>query len=346
MKKLSSINVVSAEAIKGLAALDPLGSYRRAGYPHDLRPHGRNLTGLCPFHPDKTPSFVVTRQGEYAGRWHCFGSCREGGDIIDFYMRLHAALFPEALRQLDDLLGARAPLPSSPTISPSPPDTTEPTPTPLPESIAVGYHDALLASPDALKFLTERKGLPLWIIKDARIGLSSDRWRGTRFTIPIPCNDGSDGYHDIRGYRPDAGREVPKMLPWSSGRGTVLYPWPWVQGERKLLWVEGELDCLNLLARGIPAVTATNGVDGALTVKLPDLTGIEVRILGDHDDAGKRLARELPDRLRRAGASAVYRLFWPECLPDGTPTAKGFDVSDLVSRGLTVEEVWQYLCIA
>jgi len=61
-----------------------------------LKRAGRNLSGLCPFHKEKTPSFIVSPE---RGTFHCFG-CGEGGDIFRFYMLTHEVEFPEALKAL------------------------------------------------------------------------------------------------------------------------------------------------------------------------------------------------------------------------------------------------------
>src|SRR6476620_4385078 len=61
-----------------------------------LKKAGTTYKGLCPFHGEKTPSFVVTPQRE---SWHCFG-CGLGGDIFSFVMQRDGVTFPEALRTL------------------------------------------------------------------------------------------------------------------------------------------------------------------------------------------------------------------------------------------------------
>ena len=49
-----------------------------------LKQAGRGFVACCPFHSEKTASFNVSPE---RGRWHCFGACGEGGNVIDFVMR-------------------------------------------------------------------------------------------------------------------------------------------------------------------------------------------------------------------------------------------------------------------
>src|SRR5215208_5582407 len=58
-----------------------------------LKRAGSALKGLCPFHAEKTPSFIVNPDRE---AWHCFG-CGEGGDIFTFLMKRDGLDFREAL---------------------------------------------------------------------------------------------------------------------------------------------------------------------------------------------------------------------------------------------------------
>jgi len=66
----------------------------------ELKPKGRHLFALCPFHEERTPSFVVT---PHRGLFHCFG-CGLAGDAIGFLVRYDRVSFPEAVR----ILAARA----------------------------------------------------------------------------------------------------------------------------------------------------------------------------------------------------------------------------------------------
>lgn len=66
-----------------------------------LQQKGTSLKACCPFHNEKTPSFVVS---DDKGIWHCFG-CNKGGDIFTFVQEIENIEFKEALQILADKAG-------------------------------------------------------------------------------------------------------------------------------------------------------------------------------------------------------------------------------------------------
>ena len=69
-----------------------------------VKKSGRNYKSLCPFHQERTPSFVISPDRQI---WHCFGACQEGGDVIKFLMKWENITFIEALRELADKAGVK-----------------------------------------------------------------------------------------------------------------------------------------------------------------------------------------------------------------------------------------------
>ncbi len=69
-----------------------------------LKRAGKNFKALCPFHQEKTPSFIVSPERQI---WRCFGACQEGGDVIKFYMKWENIDFIEAVKELAERLNIK-----------------------------------------------------------------------------------------------------------------------------------------------------------------------------------------------------------------------------------------------
>jgi len=85
----------------GISIVDLVGGYVR------LQKKGKDYGALCPFHSEKTPSFMVSEAKQI---FKCFG-CQKGGDVFKFIMLMENLTFPESIHQLAESQGI--PLPQS-----------------------------------------------------------------------------------------------------------------------------------------------------------------------------------------------------------------------------------------
>src|SRR6201998_3127379 len=70
-----------------------------------LKKTGKDFSGLCPFHQEKTPSFTVSPIKQI---FYCFG-CGKGGDVFNFVMEVDKSPFPEAVRTVAEKCGIAIP---------------------------------------------------------------------------------------------------------------------------------------------------------------------------------------------------------------------------------------------
>ena len=75
-------------------------------YLPDLKSAGRTYKSNCPFHEERTPSFVIFPETQ---SWRCFGACVEGGDVISFVMKIEKIDFQHAIKLLADSVGIEVP---------------------------------------------------------------------------------------------------------------------------------------------------------------------------------------------------------------------------------------------
>ena len=136
-----------------------------------LKKAGRSYKGLCPFHQEKTPSFVVFPDSQ---NFHCFG-CGKGGDSLTFYMQVEHVEFREALQELARRAGVE--LSSVPTVAPEV-DAHRQRLIELNELAAVFYHNILTNSQagEPGRQLVARRQLSPEVTTSFAVGYSLDRW--------------------------------------------------------------------------------------------------------------------------------------------------------------------------
>ncbi|MBI2029219.1 DNA primase [Candidatus Gottesmanbacteria bacterium] len=262
-----------------------------------LKKSGRNFTGLCPFHIEKSPSFIVSPERQI---WHCFGACSEGGDVISFLMKIDNIDFPEALEELSKQTGVK--LTSSYKVTPDQKIKDDiykanllasrfyhylltkhklggparkylrerKTSDKIIETFVLGYAPE---SWDSLYTYLSKKGFSDFILTKAglvlrgRSGKHFDRFRG-RLMFTLKNHRG-----DVVGF---SGRILPlsklkdreaKYINSSETpvyiKGNTLYGLDItkdaIRKENKAVVVEGEFDMLSSFAAGVPFVVAIKG---------------------------------------------------------------------------------------
>jgi DNA primase len=140
-----------------------------------LKKAGKNHRGLCPFHSEKTPSFMVNEEKQI---FHCFG-CGEGGDVFTFLMKVGHYSFPQAVEELAKRYGVK--LPSRELSQAQKKEVAKREALFQINQIASEYFHNLLTKgregEGGRRYLTQR-GISQEIIVEHRLGTSTDRWDG------------------------------------------------------------------------------------------------------------------------------------------------------------------------
>ncbi|HEX9664226.1 MAG TPA: DNA primase [Patescibacteria group bacterium] len=134
----------------------------------NLKPAGSNFKALCPFHNEKSPSFMVSREKQI---WHCFG-CSAGGDIFSFVQEYEGVEFPEALRILANKAGVTL-TKTNPQLHNQKTSLYD-----VCQTAANFFHQLLLKHPKAQKALDylKSRGVNQEFVKNFQLGYSPDAW--------------------------------------------------------------------------------------------------------------------------------------------------------------------------
>ena len=304
-----------------------------------LKQTGRNFKAPCPFHHEKTPSFVVNPDKQI---FHCFG-CGVGGNVISFVMQQEQISFPEALRLLADRCGIAIPQP----------DAARSSKEKLADQImqacglaAQFYHRQLVSSREegareARAYLKAR-GIDLGQVQQFQLGFAPESWdalleflrtknvtlaqmEAAGLVIPRPNKTGyydrfrnrvvfpifdkrgrciAFGARSLEKDNPAKYINSPETLLYTKGHH--LYGLNWakeaISREGLALVVEGYLDFITPFSSGIQNVVASLGT--ALTVEQVRILSrytTNVLMLFDSDAAGEQAMMRSLDMLVEEG---------------------------------------------
>ena len=141
-----------------------------------LQKAGRNFKANCPFHNEKTPSFIVFPE---RGTWHCFGACGTGGDVFSFIQRADNLTFSEALSRLAERAGVT--IPDTRRQDETQRKQNDVLYTAL-QSAADYFHRILIHSPageQARRYLQQR-GISDETINDFQLGMAPKAWEALK----------------------------------------------------------------------------------------------------------------------------------------------------------------------
>jgi DNA primase catalytic core len=289
---------------------------------------GKNYVGLCPFHEDHEPSFVVNPEKQL---WHCFGACaanggKSGGDVFAFVARADGVMFLEALKKL----GYEEPARPGPAAAASVPGL--PAHRHLLASVAAHYHRVFRERLEGQEYLKGRGLTDAEMLQAFEVGYvdgslprtfdaQGDVARALREVgvltargcelllgcVVFPLRLPDEGVVGLYGRH--VGREQHLYLP---GPRRGVWHWQALKGSSEVIVTESVLDALTLYQAGLRNVSCVYGVQG-LTADHEELLQRfrvqRVTLCLDRDAAGERATPAIGARLRKLGLDvAVARL--------------------------------------
>ncbi|MCE5301321.1 MAG: DNA primase [Spirochaetia bacterium] len=298
-----------------------------------LRKSGSNFKACCPFHQEKTASFIVSPEKQI---YHCFG-CGAGGNVFTFIQKLENITFVESVKMLARRAGITVEEERG-----APRDRSEKDKLLAANDEAVRFFREQFASSEKAKAYAASRGLDPVTLEDFKIGYAPDSWDGLcshlkskniaeEFILKSSLGgrrEGASGIHDTFRDRlmfpiyniyneviAFGGRMMPPDRPDSpkyiNSRETAIY----VKGRNlynlnnarrhaggTIVIVEGYMDCVTVYAAGIKNVVASLGT--ALTAdqaKMLKRYCEKVVVMYDMDDAGRQGAARAGDNLFAEG---------------------------------------------
>jgi len=256
-----------------------------------LQKSGKNYKALCPFHSEKTPSFMISPQLQI---FKCFG-CGEGGDVIAFYSKMEGVPFGEALREMAKRAGVKLV-----SRKESPEEQQREKVYEINRLTADFFHYLLVEhkiGANARDFL-KRRGVDKQTIEDFNLGYSPSSWdslgryiskKGYSLTDLLQSGlvvrkEGGRGYFDffrgrlmfplrsplgkVAGFAGRTlGNDEPKYINTTETPVFEKHKFLFnldlakqaIKKERTAVLVEGEMDAIVLFEQGVKNVVATKG---------------------------------------------------------------------------------------
>ncbi|MCP4935602.1 MAG: toprim domain-containing protein [bacterium] len=313
----------------------------------ELKKHGKDYLGLCPFHDDKEPSLVISPDKNL---WHCLGACSEGGDVIQWVMKRQGVSFRHAVELLKDGDAALS-VPASPVKR----NTTAKHSTPLAanpddqKQLAVVidyYHDTLKQSPGVLDYLISRGLNHPELIDTFRLGYANRTLgyrlpeknrkagaevRGQLQNIGILRKSGHEHFSgslvipvispegiitEVYG-RKLLGAKLRKGTPqhlYLPGAHAGVFNEQALQASDEIILCESLIDALTFWVSGYRNVTCSYGTSGFTGNHLAAFKQHEIKrilIAYDRDEAGNTAAEQLAKKLTKEGIDC-FRVLFPK----------------------------------
>jgi DNA primase catalytic core len=311
----------------------------------ELKRHGADLIGLCPFHDDKRPSLVISSRKNL---WHCLGACQAGGSVIDWVMKAEGVSFRHAV----ELLRADLPItsPSERIVEQTrirklaPPVQADADDREILAQVVGYYHETLKQSPEALKYLESRGLQSSEMIDRFKLGFAN-RTLGLRLpmkawkaggeirgrlqklgvlresghehmngSVVVPIFDEEGNVVGMYGRKITANLlpRVPLHM-YLPGPHRGIFNWEVLRVSKSIILCEALIDALTFWCHGFRNVTSVYGVESPLAEHLAAFKKYgttQVLIAFDRDEAGDRGAEKVAEQLMAAGISC-YRVQFP-----------------------------------
>ncbi|HEY6370705.1 MAG TPA: CHC2 zinc finger domain-containing protein [Candidatus Sulfotelmatobacter sp.] len=330
------------ERLKREVSLERLAEARGV----QLKRHGADLIGLCPFHEDHSPSLVISPKKNL---WNCLGACRRGGDVIEWVMRAEGVSFRHAVELLREehlpLAASSRAVKSSSVVKLPAPVERDADDRELLLQVAGYYHETLKQTPEALKYLEARGLKSTEMIERFQLGFAnrtlgyrlprSNRVTGAELrgrlqkvgiiresghehfngSIVIPIFDASSQVVQMYGRKITAGlREGTPLHLYLPGAHRGVWNEEALAASKEIILCEALIDALTLWCAGFRYVTASYGVNGFTDdhrAAFKKHGTKRIYIAYDRDDAGEGAAQSLAEELLAMGMEC-FRVQFPK----------------------------------